>query len=146
MKRIALILALLAAFIFPTAAYAQDGIVYGDSIPAGVVVDHDVLLIGGNVSIDGVVNGNAFILGNQVLINGVVNGSLVMLAQNAAIAGNVTDAVYAAALTLDLPDTGLGQARSLRLHRQPDKQACVCGWAASLRPGPGCRAEWHSRR
>jgi hypothetical protein len=105
MKRTALVLTLLAAFLFPTAAHAEDGIVYGDSIPAGVVVNHDVLLIGGDVSIDGVVNGNAFILGNQVRIDGVVNGSLVMLAQNAAIGGNVTDAVYAAALTLDLPDT-----------------------------------------
>jgi len=103
-KRIALILALLAAFVFPTAAHAQGGIIYGDSIPAGVIVDHDVLLIGSNVSIDGTVNGNAFILGNQVLLNGRVNGSLVMLAQNAAIGGEVTGAVYAAALTLDLPD------------------------------------------
>jgi hypothetical protein len=107
MKRTALILALLLALIFPTAAYAQDGIIYGDSIPAGVVVDHDVLLIGENVSIDGVVNGNAFILGSQVVINGVVNGNLILLAQNAAISGNVSDAVYAAALTLDLPDTAL---------------------------------------
>ena len=105
MKRTALILALLAALFFPTAAYAQDGIIYGDSIPAGVTVNHDVLLIGGSVSLDGVVNGNAFILGNQVLLNGTVNGSLVMLAQNAAIGGEVTGAVYAAALTLNLPDT-----------------------------------------
>ncbi|HSR20917.1 MAG TPA: hypothetical protein VLL49_08380, partial [Anaerolineales bacterium] len=62
MKRIALALTLLAALAFPTAAYAQGGIVYGDSIPAGVVVNHDVLLLGSKVSIDGVVNGNTFIL------------------------------------------------------------------------------------
>lgn len=104
MKRTALILALLVAVVFPTSAHAQ-GLIYGDTVPAGVVVDHDVLLIGNNVSIDGVVNGNAFILGNQVLLNGTVNGSLVMLAQNAALGGEVTGAVYAMALTLDLPDT-----------------------------------------
>lgn len=106
MKRIALTLTLLIAFLFPSAAYAQDGIVYGDSVPAGVVVNHDVLLMGENVTIDGAVNGNAFILGNQVRINGVVDGSVVMLAQNASISGNVTGTVYTAALTLDLPDTG----------------------------------------
>lgn len=106
MKRIALTLTLLLAFLFPTAVYAQDGIVYGDSIPAGVVVNHDVLLMGENVSIDGAVNGNAFILGNQVRINGVVNGSVVMLAQNAAVSGNVTGTVYTAALTFDLPANG----------------------------------------
>lgn len=105
MKRTTLVLALLTAFLFPTAAYAQGGIVYGDSIPAGVVVNHDVLLLGSKVSIDGVVNGNTFILGNQVVINGSVNGSLVMLAQNAAIGGQISQAVYAAALTLDLPET-----------------------------------------
>jgi hypothetical protein len=105
MNRTALILALLAALLFPTAAHAQDGIIFGDGVPAGVVVDHDVLLIGNNVYIEGVVNGNAFILGNQVVVSGVINGSLVMLAQNAAIGGNITGAAYAAALTLDLPDT-----------------------------------------
>jgi hypothetical protein len=107
MKRTALVLVLLAAFIFPAEAHAQGGIIYGDSIPAGVTVDHDVVLVGRNVSIDGIVNGNAFILGDQVRLNGHVNGSLVMLAQNASIGGEVTGAVYAAALTLDLPDTAL---------------------------------------
>jgi hypothetical protein len=74
MKRTALVLVLLLTFVFPGAAHAQEGIIYGDSIPAGVVVNHDVLLIGGDVRIDGVVNGNAFILGNQVSST-EVNGS-----------------------------------------------------------------------
>jgi hypothetical protein len=99
-----LAMALLAAFLFPTSARADGGIVYGEKIPAGATVDHDVLLIGQNVSIDGTVNGNVFILGNQVSVNGQVNGSLVMIAQNAAIGGQVSGAVYAVALTLDLPD------------------------------------------
>jgi hypothetical protein len=109
MKRTALILILLAALVLRTAAHAQDGIIFGDGIPSGTVVNHDVLLIGNDVSIDGIVNGNAFILGNQVLISGTVNGSLVMLAQNAAVGGDVTGAVYAAALTLvDSKTTGAG--------------------------------------
>ena len=40
MKRTALILALLAAFIFPTAAYARDAIIRGNSIPAGDLSRH----------------------------------------------------------------------------------------------------------
>jgi hypothetical protein len=99
-----LAMAFLAAFLFPTSARADGGIIYGEKIPAGVTVDHDVLLIGQNVSIEGTVNGNVFILGNQVLINGQVNGSMVMIAQNAAIGGEVSGAVYAVALTLDLPE------------------------------------------
>jgi cytoskeletal protein CcmA (bactofilin family) len=95
---------LLAAFLLPTSASAYDGIIYGEKIPAGTTVDHDVLLVGQNVSIDGTVNGNVFILSNQVLINGKVNGSLVMIAQNAVIGGEVSGAVYTTALTLDLPE------------------------------------------
>ena len=105
MKRTAVVLALMISFIFPGTAFAQDGIIYGEGVPAGVTVDKDVLLIGNDVFIDGIVNGNAFILGNQVLIRGRVNGNVVMLAQNAAIGGEVTQAVYAAALTLDLPES-----------------------------------------
>jgi hypothetical protein len=103
MKRTIIAVALLAAFLLPTAAHAQGGIVYGEGIPLGTTVDHDVLLIGRNVYMAGTVNGNLFVLGNQVLVSGRVNGSLVMIAQNAAISGEVTGAVYASALTLDLP-------------------------------------------
>ncbi|MCJ7434811.1 MAG: hypothetical protein MUO77_15115 [Anaerolineales bacterium] len=95
---------LLAVFIFPTSARADDGIIYGEKVPAGTTVDHDVFLVGQNVSVEGTVNGNVFILGNQVLISGKVNGSLVMIAQNAAIGGEVSGAVYTIALTLDLPE------------------------------------------
>jgi hypothetical protein len=96
-----LALTLLLTFGAPTAAHAQ-GIIYGDTIPAGTVVDHDVVLIGQAVTVDGTVNGNVFILGNQVTVNGIVDGSLVLIGQNASIGGVVTGAVYAAALTLDL--------------------------------------------
>ena len=94
----------LAAFLFPTSARADGGVIFIEKIPAGVTVDHDVLLVGQNVSIEGTVNGNVFILGNQVLINGKVNGSVVMIAQNASIGGEVSGAVYTLALTLDLPE------------------------------------------
>ena len=97
----ALALTLLLAFGIPSPAHA-DGIIYGDNIPAGTVVNQDVVLIGQNVLIDGTVNGNVFILGNQVIVNGTVNGSLVLIGQNALIGGEVTGTVYSTVLTLEL--------------------------------------------
>lgn len=97
-----LTLTFLLTFFLPAPAAAADGIVYGESVPAGTVVDHDVVLFGQNVSIEGTVHGNVFILGNQVVVNGRVDGSMILLAQNAGIGGEVTGTVYAAALTLDL--------------------------------------------
>lgn len=88
----------------PVRAAAEDpGLFFGDSLPAGQTVNHDVVLLGQNVSLAGTVNGNVFILGNQVVVSGRVDGSLILIAQNAAISGEVTGAVYSAALTLDLP-------------------------------------------
>jgi hypothetical protein len=111
LKSFALIITLLTAFAFPTSAQAQ-GIVYGDTIPAGKTVDYDVVLIGQNVVLDGTVNGNVIILGNQVVINGTVDGSLVLIGQNAVIGGAITGAVYASALTLELAP-GADLAREL---------------------------------
>ncbi|MFZ5912121.1 MAG: hypothetical protein ACOYYU_19110 [Chloroflexota bacterium] len=96
-----LAIALLLAFALPTPALAQ-GIVYGDTIPGGTVVDYDVVLVGQNVSIEGTVNGNVFILGNQVTVNGEVNGSLLVIGQNLMLGGTVTGGVYALGLTTEL--------------------------------------------
>jgi hypothetical protein len=103
MKRTILLSLLLILLLFPSAAYAQTGIVYGAAVPAGVTIDRDVLLIGPDVRIDGTVNGNAFILGNQVILDGKVDGSVALLGQNVSLGGTVTGAVYAMALTLDMP-------------------------------------------
>lgn len=121
-----LVIILLMAFLLPSSARADDGLVYGETVPAGAVVNHDVILIGQNVSLQGTVNGNVFILGNQVVVDGVVNGSLVMIAQNAAIGGTVSGAVYAAALTLNLPGTAVLKrdlyAATVSLTSQPASQ------------------------
>jgi cytoskeletal protein CcmA (bactofilin family) len=99
-----LLVSLLCSFLLPTSvSAADDTIYYGDSIPAGTLVDHDVVLFGDNVVIDGTVEGNAFILGNQVVINGQVDGSVVFIAQNASVGGEVSGSVYAIALTVDFP-------------------------------------------
>lgn len=96
-----LAIALLLALALPTPALAQ-GIVYGDTIPGGTIVDYDVVLVGQNVSIEGTVNGNVFILGNQVTVNGEVNGSLLMIGQNLTLGGTITGGVYALGLTTEL--------------------------------------------
>jgi len=97
----ALFLVLFMALGITTPAGAQ-GPITGDTIPAGSVINHDVILVGQNVTIDGTVNGNAFILGNQVTINGKVDGSIVLIGQNAGISGEISGTVYALGLTLDL--------------------------------------------
>jgi cytoskeletal protein CcmA (bactofilin family) len=96
-----IILTFSLALIITTPVAAQ-GPITGDTIPAGTVVDHDVILVGQNITIDGTVNGNAFVLGNQVAVNGTVDGSIILIGQNAGISGTVSGAVYATAVTLDL--------------------------------------------
>ncbi len=101
-----MVVILLLGFAFPSPAYAQ-GIVYGDTIPSGTTIDHDVVLIGQNVKLDGTVNGNVFILGNQVSINGTIDGSLILIGQNVSIGGKVSGAVYSTVLTLELAPTAV---------------------------------------
>lgn len=105
---VALITTLIIALSMPkSVSAADDNIFWGDTIPPGTIIDHDVVLFGKNVLIDGTVNGNVLVLGNQVIVNGVINGSLILIAQNAALRGDVTGTTYAVALTLDLPDLSL---------------------------------------
>ncbi len=82
------------------------GIVAGDTIPAGTTVDDDVILFGDTVTIDGDVNGNVFALGGTVTVNGKVDGSLFALTQQVFIKGEVTDGVYGTALELDFGPEG----------------------------------------
>jgi hypothetical protein len=96
-----LLLVMLLVIGTVTPAHAQE-IYQGDTVPAGMTLDQDVILFGQDVTIDGTVNGNVFILGNEVQVNGTVDGSLILIGQNAAISGSVSGTVYAAALTLDL--------------------------------------------
>jgi hypothetical protein len=104
-RLLSLLSTFLLAFCFTVPAEAQ-GLVTGDTIPVGSVLDQDAILIGQNVSIDGTVKGNVFVLGNQVTINGTVDGSIILIAQNARVSGTVTGGVYAAGLTFDLASPG----------------------------------------
>ncbi len=100
-KFLTLVGILLLSFGLPVPVHAQS-LVYGDTVPAGTVVDQNVMLVGQNVTVAGTVNGDVSILGNQVTINGTINGSLILLGQNAVIGGSISGGVYAAVLTLEL--------------------------------------------
>ena len=110
-QRILLTLALtLVLALGITTPVLADGPVYGDTVPAGTVIDRDIILVGREVSIAGTVNGNVIVLGNQVELSGTIDGSLVVAGQNVLLDGTVTGAVYAGALTVGLgPDAVLGR-------------------------------------
>jgi cytoskeletal protein CcmA (bactofilin family) len=86
-------------------ALAQ-GIVAGDTIPAGTTVEDDVILFGETVTIDGEVNGNVYALGGTVTVNGKVDGSLYAIGQQVLVNGEVTDGVYSTALELTFGPAG----------------------------------------
>jgi len=88
-----------------TPAQAQ-GIIAGDSVPAGTSVDDDVILFGETVTIDGNVNGNVYALGGTVTVNGKVDGSLYAISQQVLVNGEVTDGVYGTALELTFGPQG----------------------------------------
>ncbi len=96
-----LLLTLIALAWAPRAALAQ-AILRGDTLPAGEVVDNDVVLSGDVVHLDGVVKGNAFVAGRLVIIDGQVEGSLFALGQRVVINGTVDGSAYVIALVGEL--------------------------------------------
>lgn len=97
----AFLLAVLAWLALPGAARADWSIV-GDTVPAGQVIDNDVLARGTDVVIDGTINGDLLALGSNVTVNGTVSGSLVAVGRNVTINGEVGGSTYTAARTLKL--------------------------------------------
>jgi cytoskeletal protein CcmA (bactofilin family) len=96
---LAMLLALGGSLSVYSTAHAQ-GIVYGDSIPAGVTIQNDLILYGDNVVVDGTVEGDVIALGNTVRINGTISGTLVSAAQSITVTGKVGGSIYAASLLL----------------------------------------------
>jgi cytoskeletal protein CcmA (bactofilin family) len=103
--RVLFVIVILMGGIFSVVSPAQAqgiNITVEDSVPAGEVVDNDVLLSGTNVNVDGDVNGDTFAAGAIVEVNGNVEGSLFAVGQNVIINGTVGGTVYVASLTLEL--------------------------------------------
>ena len=94
-----LIFSLLFVWVTPT--HAQD-VVYGNGIPAGNIVEQDVILSGTEIVIDGTVNGDVLALGQIVTVNGTINGSLYSGAEILTVGGKINGSVYSAGGTLRL--------------------------------------------
>jgi cytoskeletal protein CcmA (bactofilin family) len=106
---VALGLALLAAFWMPSPGKAQ-GIIFGDSIPEGQVVDQNMILNGTNVSIDGTVNGDVLAFGQTITVNGQVNGSLLAFGETITINGQVSNSLLAGGIMMEIgPDGQIGR-------------------------------------
>ena len=108
-----LALVLLMSISLPQTVRAQ-GIVQGNSLPAGAMIAGDGFFSGVVVTIDGNVDGDVFAIGSEININGEVSGSLVTIGKKVTINGAVGGTVYGAAVEFDLaPDANL--ARNLYL-------------------------------
>jgi cytoskeletal protein CcmA (bactofilin family) len=97
----AFLLAALVWLAVPQAAQADWSLV-GDTVPAGQVIDNDVLARGTDVVIDGTINGDLLAIGSNVTVNGSVSGSLVVAARNVTVNGQVDGSIYTLARTLKL--------------------------------------------
>lgn len=100
-----LCLTLVGVFTVIQPAKAQ-GIVYGDSVPAGTTVQSDVILYGDDVVISGNVDGDVIAVGRNVSVDGEVSGSLVLVGEDISINSPVDGTVYAVGANLDLGEMG----------------------------------------
>ena len=98
---IVLLLTLVALVGVIQPARAQ-GIIQGDSVPAGTTISSDVILYGDNVVVSGVVDGDLLAIGRKVTIDGEVHGSVVVGGQDVALNGPVGGTVYVGAANLEL--------------------------------------------
>jgi hypothetical protein len=93
-------LAWLAAFSWPSPGKAQ-GIVYGDRIQEGEVVDQNMILNGVDVVIDGTVNGDVMAFGRTITLNGKVDGSLLAFGETVVINGQVSNNAVAGGILME---------------------------------------------
>ena len=89
----------LVGVIQPTQA---QGIIHGDTVPAGTTVDSDVILYGDNVVISGNVDGDVLAIGRKVTVDGEVSGSMVLGGENVTVNSPVGGTVYVGAANLEL--------------------------------------------
>lgn len=92
----------LIAMISATSSARADGIIQGDTVAAGQVVDNDAVMTGDNILVDGTIKGDLFAFGRTININGDVEGSLLVAGGEIAINGEVLGTVYAAGRILEM--------------------------------------------
>ncbi len=103
-----LLAALLVTMFFnlTQTAHAQ-GIIFGDTVPQGVTLDNDIILVGDEVVVDGNLNGNLLAIGRMVTISGTVDGSAIILAGIADIRNVINGSLYNASGETNLGANGL---------------------------------------
>jgi len=105
-----LIKVIAVTFVFLTLALVwvkpaqAEGIVYGDTVPAGDVVEQNLVLSGKTVTIDGKVEGDVLAMGEEVILNGEINGSMVAIGKIVTINGVVTGNLYVSAVKMTLDE------------------------------------------
>jgi cytoskeletal protein CcmA (bactofilin family) len=113
--RVALIMAVLLGGVFSidTPAKAQDiQTTAQDTVPAGTVVENDIVLRGTDVSLDGDVVGDVLAVGSNVTVNGKVDGSLIAIGRDITVNGSVAGTTYSVASAMELGE-GANLARNL---------------------------------
>jgi cytoskeletal protein CcmA (bactofilin family) len=98
---LALVITLAFALVVVPTSRAQ-GIIYGNTIPAGQTVENNVILAGDTVKIEGTVDGDVIALGTDVQVDGSINGSLVTAGETVTINGSVDGSVYTSALSVEM--------------------------------------------
>ncbi|OGO41279.1 MAG: hypothetical protein A2W36_03025, partial [Chloroflexi bacterium RBG_16_58_14] len=91
-----------AVFFLLTQSTSAQGIFYGDTVPAGTVVDNDVILFGDDVVVAGDVSGDLFVLGRTVTISGTVEGSVFTIGEIVNTKGTLQGSQYVAAIRYEL--------------------------------------------
>jgi len=106
----ALTILLAGVFVVVQSAHAS-GLVRQGAVPAGQVVERDVLLTGDYVQLDGTVDGDVLAVGRTIIIAGDVSGSLVAVGERISVLGRVDGSIYAAGVSLDMwPSSTIGRS------------------------------------
>jgi hypothetical protein len=95
-------LAVFFSFPHPAAAFEGDN---DGQVPAGEVINDDLIISYGEVIIDGTVNGNVFASAENVIVNGKINGNLLINGATAEINGEVNGSVAMAGQALTVNNT-----------------------------------------
>jgi hypothetical protein len=110
-------------------------------IPAGEIVNDDVLLFGTEARMDGTVNGTLLASGQNVVINGTVNGDVIVWMNTATINGVINGNLYAAgsSITVNGPVKGTvflaGYAVNLGPDMSVERNLFFAGFSLVAAPG-----------
>ncbi|MBI2954416.1 MAG: hypothetical protein HYY30_08890 [Chloroflexi bacterium] len=141
------LISLVVSILLVGPAFAEDGgrVQFGRSIviPAGQVVDGDLVAVGGNIVVDGQVYGDAVATGGNVDVSGEVIGQVVSVGGNVHLASTATvrrgvvvvggsfQREEGAVVNGDIVETGPGE------FLIPQLPPWSFAWQANRQPGDG---------